>query len=152
MQTWGSEEDVRPFVALADGLQDAGHDLTLAITCVDSDRYDGLTSKRGTKIRFVSSPVIPERRNCLKSGKRFSLNATHRADTDGYTKTISACGGGNVQTTEELCAENDFVIGHFFHYPLNRPRTSLRRISENARKQHRTGQTKQGANCHKIDN
>ncbi|MFO8165480.1 MAG: glycosyltransferase [Thermodesulfobacteriota bacterium] len=32
IQTWGTEGDVRPFIALASGLSAAGHDVTLAIT------------------------------------------------------------------------------------------------------------------------
>ena len=34
IQTWGSEGDVRPFVALAGGLSEAGHEVTLAVTDV----------------------------------------------------------------------------------------------------------------------
>ncbi len=37
IQTWGSEGDVRPFLALAAGLRAAGHDVTLAVTRVMID-------------------------------------------------------------------------------------------------------------------
>jgi hypothetical protein len=36
LQTWGSEGDIQPFVALADGLQKAGHEVTLVITSVEN--------------------------------------------------------------------------------------------------------------------
>jgi UDP:flavonoid glycosyltransferase YjiC (YdhE family) len=42
-----SHGDIRPFLALAEGLQLAGHDVTLLITCVDSDAYAGVTSPAG---------------------------------------------------------------------------------------------------------
>ncbi len=32
IQTWGSDGDVRPFIALAAGLRAAGHDVTVAAT------------------------------------------------------------------------------------------------------------------------
>ena len=39
MQTWGSHGDIRPFLALAEGLQAAGNEVHLVITCFDSDTY-----------------------------------------------------------------------------------------------------------------
>jgi sterol 3beta-glucosyltransferase len=32
LQAWGSEGDIRPFTALAAGLVEAGHEVTLAVT------------------------------------------------------------------------------------------------------------------------
>lgn len=58
LQTWGSHGDIRPFVALAEGLQQAGHQVTLVLTCVDSDAYASLSSPAGVTIRVVASPVI----------------------------------------------------------------------------------------------
>lgn len=40
LQTWGSEGDIRPFLALAVGLRAAGHDVTLAVSRVDKDHKD----------------------------------------------------------------------------------------------------------------
>jgi hypothetical protein len=59
IQTWGSHGDIRPFVALADGLQAAGHEVTLVVTCVDSDRYQGLRTRTGFELRLVSAPGMP---------------------------------------------------------------------------------------------
>ncbi|MDE2463316.1 MAG: hypothetical protein KGO02_06355, partial [Alphaproteobacteria bacterium] len=61
IQTWGSHGDIRPFVALADGLQAAGHVVTLSITCVDSERYNGLSPRTGFGLRVVSTPVVPDK-------------------------------------------------------------------------------------------
>ena len=36
LQTWGSEGDVQPFLALASGLVKAGHEVTLVITEVSN--------------------------------------------------------------------------------------------------------------------
>ena len=58
MQTWGSRGDIRPFLALAEGLQAAGNDVHLVITCVDSGAYESVTSANGVKISVVASPVL----------------------------------------------------------------------------------------------
>ena len=39
IQTWGSNGDIRPMIALADGLQQAGHTVTLAVTSLDNRCY-----------------------------------------------------------------------------------------------------------------
>jgi UDP:flavonoid glycosyltransferase YjiC (YdhE family) len=66
MQTWGSHGDIRPFLALAEGLQAAGNDVHLVITCVDNDAYEGMTSASGVKITVVASPVLtPEQQETV---------------------------------------------------------------------------------------
>jgi UDP:flavonoid glycosyltransferase YjiC (YdhE family) len=39
IQTWGSNGDVRPLLALADGLQKAGHQVTLVVSSIDNQNY-----------------------------------------------------------------------------------------------------------------
>lgn len=56
LQTWGSYGDVRPFLALAEGLQSAGHDVTLAITSVGNVDYRASLTPGGVDMRMVSSP------------------------------------------------------------------------------------------------
>ncbi len=51
LQTWGSEGDIRPFVALADGLKKAGHEVTLVITSVENKDYTSLAHSLGLRIR-----------------------------------------------------------------------------------------------------
>lgn len=58
MQTRGSRGDIRPFVALADGLRVAGHDVTLATTCVDGERPDAFRTGTNFKLEAVATPVI----------------------------------------------------------------------------------------------
>ena len=59
IQTWGSHGDVRPFLALAEGLQRAGHEVHLVITCVDSKDYADASSAAGVRIETVATPAIP---------------------------------------------------------------------------------------------
>src|SRR5512139_3149210 len=53
IQTWGSEGDVRPFLALAAGLRAAGHDVTLAVTHVTNKDYTALGASLGVLVRSV---------------------------------------------------------------------------------------------------
>jgi hypothetical protein len=39
IQTWGSNGDIRPLLALADGLQQAGHAVTLVVSSIDNRSY-----------------------------------------------------------------------------------------------------------------
>jgi sterol 3beta-glucosyltransferase len=42
IQTWGSEGDIRPFIALAGGLTSAGHEVTLAVSGVKKMDFSAL--------------------------------------------------------------------------------------------------------------
>ena len=119
IQTWGSHGDIRPFIALADGLQRAGHDVTLAITCVDSDRYRDLHSSTGYAIRMVATPVIPDTSLLERIGEelfheRNAIKQTQLAIDRFFLPVESEM----FQASEQLCAENDLVIGHYFLYTL----------------------------------
>jgi len=47
IQTWGSEGDINPFIALASGLSKAGHQVTLAITGTARKNYKTISKKHG---------------------------------------------------------------------------------------------------------
>jgi hypothetical protein len=66
MQTWGGHGDIRPFLALAEGLQAVGNDVHLVITCVDGGAHEGMVSASGAKISVVASPVLaPEQQQTV---------------------------------------------------------------------------------------
>jgi UDP:flavonoid glycosyltransferase YjiC (YdhE family) len=118
LQTWGSHGDIRPFVALAEGLQQAGHEVTLVLTCVDGDAYASLSSPSGVTIRVVASPVIS-----LAEAERLGEAAAKMVNP--LTQTRMLIEGGFLPAeeamlvaAEQLAAECDVLIGHFFLYPL----------------------------------
>jgi hypothetical protein len=45
LQTWGSDGDIRPFLALAGGLRARGHEVSLVVTSVDNKDYS-LTARK----------------------------------------------------------------------------------------------------------
>ncbi|MYM68061.1 hypothetical protein GTP45_14650 [Pseudoduganella sp. FT55W] len=118
LQTWGSHGDIRPFIALAEGLQSAGHDITLLITCVDSAVYESVTSATGVKIRVIASPV-----NTQAEAEQIGFEALMMRNPLKQMKMIiDRC----FMPSEEamfaaamaLAAESDLLIGHYFMYPL----------------------------------
>src|SRR6188508_333779 len=59
LQTWGSEGDVQPFLALASGLAIAGHKVTLAV-CDNAGRdYSRYADRFGFTLVNVTAPGQP---------------------------------------------------------------------------------------------
>ena len=119
IQTWGSHGDIRPFVALAAGLQAAGHQVTLVITCVDSDRYTELQATSSFDLQLVASPVVPDRSTLEQCGaaivgERNAIKQTQLAIEHYLLPAESEM----YEASERLCATHDLVIGHYFLYTL----------------------------------
>ena len=119
IQTWGSHGDIRPFVALADGLQAAGHDVTLVMTCVDSERYNTLDTGTGFKLQVVATPVISDKLLLESVGKALVQERNAIKQTQMAIEQFLLPAESEIfQTSARLCAENDLVIGHYFLYTL----------------------------------
>ena len=119
MQTWGSHGDIRPFLALAEGLQKFGHEVTLVITCVDHDRYKDTVSKAGVKIISVASPVIKDAKAFNEIGEAIVFEANPVTQAKNIlTLAFEPALEEMAAASEQLCRDNDILIGHFFHYPL----------------------------------
>lgn len=119
IQTWGSHGDICPFIALADGLQSAGHDVTLVVTCVDSDRYTALSTRIGVKLEMVSTPVISNQLQLKQIGdalvhERNAIKQTQMA----IERFLLPVEGEIFEASERLARANDLLIGHYFLYPL----------------------------------
>jgi UDP:flavonoid glycosyltransferase YjiC (YdhE family) len=55
IQTWGSNGDIRPLLALAQGRQKAGHSVTLAVTSIDNKNYTDIICA-DLNIRYLQIP------------------------------------------------------------------------------------------------
>ena len=115
IQTWGSNGDIRPMIALAEGLNKAGHTVTLAVTSLDNRCY-----AEECAVFNINYLQIPERID-------FDLEAfaqkTFRMNTQQWLEALL----DNAffpyeaiiyQTSKQLAENNDLVIGHHFLYPL----------------------------------
>lgn len=117
LQTWGSHGDIRPFVALADGLHAAGHAVTLVLSCVDSDRYRSLRTR--FDLQVVATPVIADAAQLARMGRdiveeRHAIRQTQRV----IEQFLLPAEAEMVRASEQLCASHDLVIGHYFLHTL----------------------------------
>jgi sterol 3beta-glucosyltransferase len=62
LYTWGSEGDVRPFVALAAGLASRGHDVRLGYSAIDGRDWSAVCEPLGFRARAVGADAIANAR------------------------------------------------------------------------------------------
>ncbi|MBI3561125.1 MAG: glycosyltransferase family 1 protein [Gammaproteobacteria bacterium] len=119
MQTWGSHGDIRPFMALASGLQSAGHDVTLLVTSVDGVNYSGSASALNIKLEHIASPVLQTKEEYAQLTE-LVFNATNPITQIKtiMTKALVPVEQEMYRAAEKLCQDNDIIIGHYFHYPI----------------------------------
>jgi sterol 3beta-glucosyltransferase len=118
LQTWGSEGDIRPFVALADGLKKADHEVTLVITSVDNKDYTSLAHSLGLRIRQVKFPSYNrERFGREESRARQSVNPFKQVSIV-FSHLFDPVAKNMYVASEQLCRDNDVVIGYYMLYPL----------------------------------
>ena len=60
IQTWGSEGDIRPLIAIGHGLVQRGHDVELVYTDIGDRNYDAVAAALGMTARAVATPVIAD--------------------------------------------------------------------------------------------
>ncbi|MYN29763.1 glycosyltransferase [Duganella levis] len=118
LQTWGSHGDIRPFVALAEGLQQAGHEVTLLITCVDSGAYAGMVSPSGVTLRVIASPVIPLSEAARIGEAAIGMRNPLKQMTMLMEAAFLPAEEAMLAAALELAAESDLLVGHYFMYPL----------------------------------
>ncbi len=120
MQTWGSDGDIRPFIALAGGLSSAGHSVTLAYTSVDNKEYSSLADTLNVRLvragkDFEFTPELMEKlthcvlkeRQPLKQFAIISDEMLEPAVDDMYAASA------------QLCKDSDVMIGHWIVYPVS---------------------------------
>ncbi len=115
IQTWGSNGDIRPMLALADGLQKAGHRVTLVVSSIDNQNYQGICDQLGIAYRQAPAHIVFDMQDFAKRSFRMHSLQWLRALLD---EAFFPCEQAIYQTGQQLVAENDYVIGHHFLYPL----------------------------------
>jgi UDP:flavonoid glycosyltransferase YjiC (YdhE family) len=112
LQTWGTDGDVRPFFALGHRLQERGHEVTLGVTSTGGKEYAAMARALGLRlvqsrnVPSVTSPPVLAEKNPLKQLKQqFEISLVPYID-EIYS------------LSEQLCRENDLVIGSYILYPL----------------------------------
>jgi sterol 3beta-glucosyltransferase len=113
IQTWGSEGDIRPFLALGHALAKRGHHVELVYTEVGERRYEAVAASLGFTARAVASPIVDgERaieiglkalntRDQLQQGLLISRELLEPAIEPMFAAAV------------ELCRRSDLLIHHF---------------------------------------
>lgn len=115
IQTWGSNGDIRPMIALANGLHGAGHSVTLVVSSIDNRNYSEECA--GFNIRYQQIPQHIDLDLESFAQQTFRMNTAQWliALLDSaffpYEDII-------YQASRQLASNNDLVIGHHFLYPL----------------------------------
>jgi UDP:flavonoid glycosyltransferase YjiC (YdhE family) len=116
IQTWGSDGDILPFIALASGLKYSGHDVTVVYTSVDNkdyssygERFDISLIKAYEKFDEGKSRVFADIIASNDPLKQLALILENYFDPAVEEMYASS---------KRLCNECNLVIGHAIHYPL----------------------------------
>jgi sterol 3beta-glucosyltransferase len=115
IQTWGSNGDVRPFLALADGLQKAGHQVTLVATSVDNQNYQGICDQLGINYRQIPEHIAFDLEDFTR--RSFRMNSLRWVRTL-FDEAFFPFEQVIYEAAKALVAENDYVIGRHVLYPL----------------------------------
>jgi UDP:flavonoid glycosyltransferase YjiC (YdhE family) len=115
IQTWGSNGDIRPMLALADGLQKVGHTVTLVVSSLDNHSYQSICEQLGVTYRQVPDYIDFDLQNFAQRSFRMNPLQWLRSLLDEaffpYEEDV-------YRAAQQLVADNDIVIGHHFLYPL----------------------------------
>jgi sterol 3beta-glucosyltransferase/vancomycin aglycone glucosyltransferase len=118
LQTWGTAGDVRPFIALARGLAEAGHEVTLALSHIENADYTGWAEDGGFRLEKVgrtdgNAAVLGEvyRQILGKRNGISQLQIVMRSYLDPIEEALE-------EASQRLCRANDLVIGHALVHSL----------------------------------
>lgn len=118
IQTWGSHGDIRPMLALAEGLQAAGHQVHLVITCID-DAMEGATqSTHGVRITVLASPVLTPVQQEQNSRTAYATRNPMTQLAAILRLCFAPVEDAMFAAAQQLAAESDLLIGHYFMHPL----------------------------------
>ncbi len=119
LYTWGSEGDVRPFVALAAGLARAGHDVSLGYVAIDGRDWSATCEPLGFRSRSVAREAVaraqstpgPHLEALLGRGNALTQVQDVLA---GLLDPLVEDMWEDAQRTLEGC---DVVVAHLLHHP-----------------------------------
>jgi sterol 3beta-glucosyltransferase len=118
MQTWGSHGDVRPFLALANGLHAAGHDVHLSIVAFTGGAWRHLPSRPGLLISCLDLPALDPLE--IERIGRAAASLTNPVKQIATIMRLSFAPAEEAMfaAAQALCAESDVLVGHYFTHPL----------------------------------
>lgn len=118
LQTWGSDGDIRPFIALAGGLSAAGHNVCLVVTSVDGKNYQRYADELKFKIIHTSSAVGVDADEFKQAaGALIQESNTVRELRLLFDHFFEPVVNEMYAAAQNLGRNSDVIIRHFMHYP-----------------------------------
>jgi len=118
LQTWGSDGDVRPFIALGGGLVRAGHRVTLVVASPDNKDYGALCDAAGVTYRRAPESIAVDHQGLMQrigSGSGLQMPRLMKVLMhEGYFPALAAMEAAALQLAEEC----ELLVGHFLLWPL----------------------------------
>lgn len=118
MLTWGSHGDIRPFLALADGLQSAGHEVHLVITSLEAGTYDNVRSAAGAKITVLTPLTFTAEEAQAVGQAAHTIRDPMKQIEVILRLAFAPAEDAMFAAARQLSAESDLLIGHYFMHPL----------------------------------
>jgi UDP:flavonoid glycosyltransferase YjiC (YdhE family) len=118
LQTWGSDGDIRPFLALAGGLRARGHEVSLVITSVDNKDYSSYGKEMDFEVAHTGTLAWDGRTARLYHNKIIATENSLKQLELIFDHLFNPLTTEMHEAAERLCSENDAIIGHSVHYPV----------------------------------
>lgn len=129
LQTWGTDGDFMPFLALAIGLKDAGHEVTLSYTSVDGKDYSNRNDVNGIQLIRVNGNADLSKTNPYAIDAKPGSFKEYSVLLEKYFEPLT---NEMYEASSELAQKCDLVIGHAVCHTLvtasqqfNTPRVSI---------------------------
>jgi sterol 3beta-glucosyltransferase len=119
LQTWGSEGDVQPFIALAARLASGGHEVTLFATDIHQRDYSALAQNLGFAWVSVTSPDLPSPAKLEQVGRQLFGTSNPIKQVDLIRQHLfEPARPAMFEAAQDLCRSNDLIVGHILIDPL----------------------------------
>ena len=113
IQSWGSEGDIRPLVALGHGLVQRGHEVELVYTDIADRHYVEVAAALGFTARAVATPVIADLDELYEIGLRV-INAGNPL-ADGkliFDRLLRPVEDAIFEAAVDLSRRSDLIVSH----------------------------------------
>ncbi|TAN39730.1 MAG: glycosyltransferase [Nitrospirae bacterium] len=117
IQTWGTNGDVRPLIALAGGLSSAGHQVKLVVTSVDGKTYDHFGKSLNFEVEQTGNIFSPDAYASVAEQLGKENNPLKQLALL-FTELFDPAEREMYSASRRLCEESDIVIGQFLIHPL----------------------------------
>jgi len=117
IQTWGSDGDIRPFIALAQGLGLAGHDVTLVVTHVEDTLRTFWVDSPAFRIERVGHLGMEPDEIAMFGREIMKAGDPLRQLSIIMDKIFEPVADEMYEASQKLAEASDVLLGHFILYP-----------------------------------